>query len=392
MKTDHRPERFDVVIVGARVAGSATALLLARAGLRVLILDRGDPGTDTLSTHALTRGAVIQLQRWGVLGQLLAAGTPPIRRTTFHYGDETFAVEMTPRDGVDSLIAPRRTVLDPVLNAAAHDAGVDIRHGSRARELIRDESGRVLGLTFVDGSGREHTVRAAVTVGADGARSLVAREAGAAITWEGTHRGAMLYGHFQDPGVDGYHWCYCHDATAGVIPTNDDMVCVWAGTSTERFMAELRGDPAGSFRQLLKESAPDFADAFSPDQAESRIFGHPGMVGHLRRPWGPGWALVGDAGYFKDPLTAHGITDALRDAELLSEAIINAASKGSAAFAHYEACRDDLSMDFANVTDSIASYEWDMNEIKALVREEGRLLADEARLFASADTWMADAD
>src|SRR5262249_41701144 len=107
--------RYDAVIVGARVAGAATAMLLARAGMRVLTIERSAHGSGPLSTHALMRAGVLQLHRWGVLDRIVTAGTPPIRRTTFHYGAEAISVAIQERDGVDALYAPRRTVLDATL-------------------------------------------------------------------------------------------------------------------------------------------------------------------------------------------------------------------------------------------------------------------------------------
>ena len=125
--------RYDVVIVGARCAGAATAMLLARAGHRVLVVDRGRYGTDTLSTHALMRGAVIQLHRWNVLPAVVAAGTTPVRQATFFYGDESVAVPIAPRDGIDALYAPRRHVLDRLLVDAARVAGADVAYGVRIK-------------------------------------------------------------------------------------------------------------------------------------------------------------------------------------------------------------------------------------------------------------------
>jgi flavin-dependent dehydrogenase len=378
------PGSYDVVVVGARAAGAATAFLLARKGLSVLVLDRSEPGADTLSTHALTRGAVVLLHRWGVLGAVLTHGTPPIRRTTFHYGEETQAVDIKPRDGVDALYAPRRTVLDPILVEAARGAGADVRHGCRITSLLRNDAGHVDGVSFVDAESEgECRANAVVTIGADGVRSIVAREAGAATYWSRPEATAMVYGYFQDPGVDGYHWFYESNATAGIIPTNDDQVCTWVGTPSDRFRKDLRGDPAAAFGQLLAEAAPDLTDTFPPDSAHGRLFGYAGQPGYMRQSWGPGWALVGDAGYFKDPLTAHGITDALRDAECLARAI--AADFGSDhedSLFEYQERRDQLSAEFAAVTSQIASYEWDMQDIKALVRKEGRLLAAEAQAIA----------
>ena len=120
---------YDVVIVGARAAGAATAVLLARQGMRVLVVDRDRYGTDTLSTHALMRGGVLLLSRWGLLDQIVDAGTPAIRRTTFYYGAETVSVAIKPSPGVDALYAPRRTLLDRVLVDAAVAAGAEVRFG-----------------------------------------------------------------------------------------------------------------------------------------------------------------------------------------------------------------------------------------------------------------------
>jgi 2-polyprenyl-6-methoxyphenol hydroxylase-like FAD-dependent oxidoreductase len=116
--TDSRSSH-DVVIVGARAAGAAAALVLARAGIDVVVVDRSRYGADTLSTHALMRAGVVQLHRWGLLESVIAAGTPAVRKTTFVYADETIPLPIKPSHGVDALYAPRRTVLDPILVDAA---------------------------------------------------------------------------------------------------------------------------------------------------------------------------------------------------------------------------------------------------------------------------------
>jgi flavin-dependent dehydrogenase len=121
---------YDVVIVGARAAGAATAYLLARWGLRVLLVDRCRYGADTLSTHALMRGGVLQLSRWGLLQKVIAAGTPPVRRTTFRYANTVMRIAIKPSYGVDALYAPRRTVLDPALVDAAVASGAEVRSAS----------------------------------------------------------------------------------------------------------------------------------------------------------------------------------------------------------------------------------------------------------------------
>ena len=139
-------QHYDVIIAGARCAGAATAMLLARQGARVLLLDRSRYGTDTLSTHALMRGAVLQLHRWGLLPRVIAAGTPAVRSTTFHLPAAVPAVEIKPRDGVDALYAPRRVILDAILADAARSAGAELRFGTSVTGLRRDRTGRVTGI------------------------------------------------------------------------------------------------------------------------------------------------------------------------------------------------------------------------------------------------------
>src|SRR5262245_14825278 len=138
--------RYDAVVVGARVAGASTAMLLARAGMRVLTIERSAHGSDTLSTHALMRAGVMQLHRWGVLDRIVTAGAPPIRRTTFHYGAEAISVAIKERDGVDALYAPRRTALDVALADASRKAGADVAYGATVTGLLYDNSGRVCGV------------------------------------------------------------------------------------------------------------------------------------------------------------------------------------------------------------------------------------------------------
>jgi flavin-dependent dehydrogenase len=145
--------RYDAVIIGARCAGAATGLLLARSGAKVLVVDGQAYGSDTMSTHALMRGAVLQLERWGLTSNVVAAGTPAIRSTTFHYSDESIRVDIKPDHGVDRLFAPRRTVLDPLLVDAARKAGAEVRHGISLSELQFASGGRVIGATLRDAGG-----------------------------------------------------------------------------------------------------------------------------------------------------------------------------------------------------------------------------------------------
>ena len=141
---------WDVIVVGATVAGAATAMLLARAGLRVLCVDRSRYGGDTVSTHALMRGGIMQLQRWGLLDAVADAGTPPVRRTVFHYGAESDVVSIRPSAGVAALYALRRTVIDALLVDAAQRAGATVEFGTAVAGLHRDSDGQVSGVVIED--------------------------------------------------------------------------------------------------------------------------------------------------------------------------------------------------------------------------------------------------
>jgi flavin-dependent dehydrogenase len=379
--------QYDALIVGARAAGAATAMLLARAGLRVLAVDRGREGSDTVSTHALMRPGVLQLRRWGLLDAIVASGTPAVRTATFHYGDEAVALPIKPRDGVDALYAPRRTVLDPILVDAARAAGADVAHGVTALELLRDGSGHVEGAVLADAGGARTRVRARIVIGADGMRSRIATLAGAPVERAGQHATAVVYGYWSGLELDGFHWYYRPGVSAGAIPTNDGQACFFVAMPPARFLETPRGRVEALYRAVVAQVAPELAGAFARASLVGRLHAFPGTPGFLRRAWGPGWALVGDAGYFKDPLTAHGITDALRDAELLSRAV---ARGTDAALAVYQATRDEASMGLFEATDRIASFAWDLESLKPLHQELAKRMNAEAELLRALDRVPAE--
>lgn len=376
-------KNYDVVIVGGRVAGASTAMLLARAGLRVAVLERERPGSDTVSTHALMRAGVLQLSRWGVLPDLLAAGTPAIRSTDFHYGDGgTTHVSLRSSPGVDALYAPRRHLLDRVLAEAAAAAGADVVHGTHVVGLLGDADGRVRGARVVTGAGREVPVRAGLTIGADGVGSLVAREVGAPIVSRGRTASGILYRYVGGLPGDGYVWGYGDGAAAGLIPTNAGETCVFVSTTPRRMKALRRGGAEAAYRKLLDAVPAPLSEAVRAGGAAGRLHGWRGVPGYVRRSSGPGWALVGDAGYFKDPITTHGITDALRDAELLADAVLAGQAGGAggppdAALADYQVTRDRLSRDLVEVTESVCRYDWDADQVRTLLRRVSSAMSDE---------------
>jgi flavin-dependent dehydrogenase len=386
---------YDAIVVGARPAGAATALLLARRGLRVLVIDQQPEGRDTLSTHAVMRAGVVQLFRWGLLDALAAQGTPALRGSTFHYrfpDDETSetvqtveTVDVRPAGGIDALYAPRRTVLDPLLVDAARRAGAEVRFATKVERLLVNTAGRVIG---IEARGRRGPMRAhaPITIGADGVRSTVAQAVDARVTHRGRATGALAYRYVAGLPADRFNWYYAPGVTAGVIPTNAGVANVWAGVPSARFAELARPSLARGLDAVLARVAPEVAEQVRATASEGPVRGFPGVAGFQRVPVGPGWALVGDAGYFKDPITAHGITDALRDAELLADAVVLAAAGDHGAFAEYHRARDALSTQLRDVTERIAGYRWDGVELQGLLRDlsvaqraENRWLAGKER-------------
>jgi 2-polyprenyl-6-methoxyphenol hydroxylase-like FAD-dependent oxidoreductase len=383
MRSDRRTDlAYDVVIVGARPAGAATAYLLARRGLDVLLIDRGRYGADTLSTHALMRGGVLQLSRWGLLDKIITAGTPPVRRTTFRYANDVIPINLKSSYGVDALYAPRRTVLDPILVDAAADAGTAVRFGVAVTDVERDYLGTVTGIVGRTKEGQKFRARARIVVGADGFRSTIAERVGAPVERIGTSASAVTFGYWSGLETDGYEWNFRPDAASGVIPTNDDQVCIFASASPRRIG---RGG-LDRLTRIVAESSPDLAARLADASPPSSLRTFTGQPGHIRRSWGCGWALVGDAGYFKDPLSAHGLTDALRDAELLARGLIAVVTEGAEerdALASYQATRDALSAELFEVMDVIAGHRWTDEEIPDLLLRLNAAMADEVEAMAA---------
>lgn len=371
--------QYDVVVAGARCAGAATALLLARAGARVLLVDRQTLGSDTMSTHAVMRTGVLQLDRWGLSQRLVSENTPPISVTTFHYGPEQVAVAIKPEHGVHHLYGPRRTILDRILVEAAAAAGAEVHHGVVLSALQFDSSNRVIGALFRHDGDGESAVGADLVIGADGRNSTVAKLVAAETYLESRASSAFVYGYFEGLPANGLHWYFGDRTAAGIIPTNHGQHCVFAGLPQEQFAAALRGNTERGFLGLLGRCCPDLRAAVERATTAGRLRGFSGARGFLRQPSGPGWALVGDAGYFKDPLTAHGITDALRDAELLVRALLEC---GPHKMAVYQRERDVLSIPLFEVTDAIASFQWSLDEVKALHGELSVAMKAEAKYMA----------
>jgi flavin-dependent dehydrogenase len=366
----------DVVVVGGRLAGLATAMLLARAGLDVLVVDGGrSPIADAPSAHALLRSAVVQLQRWGLLADVIAAGTPPVRRTTCSAGGEVTTISIRPSYGVDALYAPRRAVLDPILAAAAVRAGAELRPGTTVHAVTRDASGRVIGVEGRDERGRAVVHGGRWVVGADGTASTIARAVDAPVEVRGRAATAVVSGEWSGVAIDDFEWTYGRAACAGALPTADGQACVVVAAPAPRI-----GGGAVAMHELVSLASPVLARRLAVGRGPVDVRGGGGRPGFLRRPWGPGWALVGSAGAWTDPVGGHGATEALRDAELLATALVDAASGGHTeddALGQFHATRDRLARPVLDVVDAIAGLRWTDDEIVGLLVRLRSAMSDE---------------
>ncbi|MEZ5876373.1 MAG: FAD-dependent monooxygenase [Tepidamorphaceae bacterium] len=351
MTQDTGTEIFDAVVVGGRVAGAATALMLARAGAKVLIAERDAEIGDTLSTHALMRPGVALLGKLGLLERLIDAGVPVVNRTRFHYGPEVIDIPVKPMDGVPGLIAPRRWLLDKVIIEAAAEAGAELRLATGFETCLRDEAGRVTGAVLHDRSGREYRVHAKLVIGADGRLSQVASDVGAEKIVQSPNRAATVYGYFPGVQEDGYRWYFGERVAAGVIPTNDGRHCIFTSVHPLAFMEHFGADLLGGMASILSRWDEGLAAHVATSEPDGKLRRFLGAPGHIRACAGPGWALVGDAGYFKDPATAHGITDALLDAERLARSFLDTGTAES-----YQRERNAHALSLFAATQEIAGF------------------------------------
>ncbi|MGE5286872.1 MAG: NAD(P)/FAD-dependent oxidoreductase [Micromonosporaceae bacterium] len=353
--------RHDVVIVGARVAGAATAMLLARLGRDVVVVDRASFPSDTVSTHAIARSGVVQLRRWGLLDPVLDSGAPAIRQVTFHAGGESVSRPVKHKAGVDLVVAPRRYVLDTILAAAAQRAGADVRTGVTVTGVQRDRRGRVAGVYGHDRGGAPVDIGARYVIGADGLRSRVARSAGAAINEARHAGGAAQYAYYAGIPWAGMELFAAERSFAGVFPTHDGQACIWVCTPSADAKAARRqsGSREEAFGELLERSAPQLAGRLRHARRTSPVRGMLRQPNQVRQAFGPGWALVGDAGYHRDAVTAHGISDAFRDAEFLAVAVdqaLGAGAEETTALALYQRQRDQALAEIFEITCRLAAY------------------------------------
>jgi flavin-dependent dehydrogenase len=350
---------YDVIIVGARVAGASTAMLLARRGLKVLVVDRATFPGDTLSTHQVQLPGVARLARWGVLDAVLAAGTPVTRDVRFDQGDAVITGRYPAYQGVEAMCSPRRTLLDRVLVDAARAAGAEVRENFAVEEILGD--GQATGVRGREKGAPAVTEQARLVIGADGKHSLVAKAVNARAYRARPPRSIAFYTYWADvPARDGtpagtgeiYGRPGC---AVGAWPTNDGLQMTYLAWPAARF-DEFRRDVEGNFLRTL--DAVGLGERIRAGRRAERFRGTPDLPSYLRQPYGPGWALVGDAGLLLDPITGQGISHAFRDAELLADAVadgLGGIRPLAEALARYHRARDRAARPMYDFTARLAA-------------------------------------
>ncbi|MFJ1745280.1 NAD(P)/FAD-dependent oxidoreductase [Streptomyces sp. NPDC088116] len=337
---------YDAIVVGARISGAATAMLLSRAGHKVLLLDRAVfPGGKAAATNLVHPPGILRLKRWGLLDELTATGCPPITEYGLRSGPVELMARLPAVDGVGEAYSPERARLDDILLDAAVRSGAELRTGVSVRELITDDAGTVTGVRGETAERIPVVEHARVVVGADGSNSTVARLVDAPkydahpvlnkshwSYWEGLpHDGRVRT--YRQAGKHAFTW-----------PTHDGLTIVGVALPVADFKATSDEDRDRTVISAFDEVDPERAELLRTTKRVDRWM--TGSVPNfLRRSHGPGWALTGDAGYTRDPITAAGITDGLRGAELLAAAVESGLSGSEplpAALARYARDRDDL--------------------------------------------------
>jgi 2-polyprenyl-6-methoxyphenol hydroxylase-like FAD-dependent oxidoreductase len=377
----------DVVIVGARAAGAATALLLARLGHDVVVVDRADLPSDTISTHQIARTGVVALRRWGLLDTVIASGAPAIRQVSFRTGEESVTRAVKDKSGVDCLVAPRRYVLDTLLAEAAARSGAWVRTGVTVAGVRLDDTGRATGIEGHDRYGRPVDIRARYVIGADGLNSRVAKSVGADIIEDKGALGGCQYAYFGGLPWPAIEFISEPGYFAGVFPTHDEQGCVWVCSPSREVLSARRefGDAEQSFTWQLERAAPELAERLRAGHRTSPVRGMLRAPNQLRQAHGPGWALVGDAGYHRDPVTGHGISDAFRDAELLAASLDRALcgdADEATALAEYQRHRDGALREVFDLTAALAAFP-PVPEFVELSKRLGTAIDTEAAALAA---------
>ncbi len=334
----------DVIVIGARCAGATTAMLLARKGYRVLLMDRATFPSDIPQGHFIHQQGPMRLQRWGLLDRIKASGCPDVDSCTVDLGDYALPGAALSIDGVAIGYGPRRNVLDQILIDAAVSAGAELREACSVEAYLL-EGDRIVGVRGRDRAGNAFTERATITVGADGRNSRLAQTVKAPMYEDAPTLLCYSFSYWSGVAARDLRVYARPDRALFGFPTNDGLYAVFAGVPIAE-VGLMKANVDGHFRSSVA-SVPALADLLREGRREERFYGAADLPNFFRKPFGPGWALVGDAGHHKDPYMALGVNDALRDADFLSEALDEAFSGRTAfetALAGYERRRNETAM------------------------------------------------
>ena len=335
---------YDAIVIGARCAGASTAMLLARKGYRVLLLDRAKFPSDLPHGHFIHQQGPARLKRWGLIDAIEATNCPRVESVVSDFGDFPLQSSGIALDGLGLGYGPRRKVLDSLLIDAAVVSGAEFRESCAVESVLLDGD-RVVGIRGRDANGNAFEERARFVIGADGRNSRLARMMKAPAYEAVPTLACYVFSYWS--GIALNRLCVYARPQRAVFafPTNDGLFAVFAGVPIAEVEA-VKADMEGHFNATLA-AIPALDEPLRAGRREERFYAAADLPNFYRKPYGAGWALVGDAGCHKDPYLALGLHDAFRDADLLSDALDSAFSGRDSfdhALASYESRRNEASI------------------------------------------------
>ena len=336
---------YDAIVIGARCAGAPTAQRLADKGHKVLLVDKAYfPSGKRLSTHTIFTPGVAEMKKLGALERIEAASTPRFEAIEMNFGPFSVVTSPPPQDGISFANGPRRHLIDNALVECATEAGAEFRDGFEVAEILQ-EDGRVVGIRGRDRrSGKEITEKARIVIGADGINSILARTVDPPRYKETATRSGIVFSYWSGVPVEHGATIYFRpDRLFAVQLTNDGLTTVMEYVPIAEYH-EFCDDIEGNFMRDWRTHVPDFYEQIMAGRREERWAGTGYQPNYMRKPSGPGWALIGDAEIHHDSNNPSGITYALINSGFLADAIhqgLSGEKPLDEAVAGYEQRRND---------------------------------------------------